>query len=79
MVAIPGSATQSLFHFYDFLRGFDTRMMDMHLNPRFYHALVERLTQVTEEYLEEFLPPLAAHVDLICMGEDLGTPGADPS
>ena len=73
VVAIPGSATQSLFHVYDFLRGFDTRMMDMHLDPRFYHALVERITQVTEEYLTEFLTPLAAHVDLICMGEDLGT------
>ena len=75
VVAIPGSATQSLFHVYDFLRGFDTRMMDMHLDPRFYHALVERITQVTEEYLTEFLTPLAAHVDLICMGEDLGTQG----
>jgi hypothetical protein len=59
MVAIPGSATQSLFHIYDFLRGFDTRMMDMHLNPRFYHALVEKITQITEAYLEEFLAPLA--------------------
>lgn len=75
VVAIPGSATQSLFHIYDFLRGFDTRMMDMHLDPRFYHALVEKITQLTEEYLEEFLTPLGPHVDLVCMGEDLGTQG----
>jgi uroporphyrinogen decarboxylase len=73
VVAIPGSATQSLFHVYDFLRGFDTRMMDMHLNPRFYHALVERITRITEEYLEEFLTPIGHSIDLICMGEDLGT------
>jgi hypothetical protein len=38
VVAIPGSAMQ-IFHFYEFLRGFDTWLMDMYDNPRFYHAL----------------------------------------
>lgn len=73
VVAIPGATTQSIFHVYDFLRGFDTRMMDMYDDPHFYHALVERITQLDEEYLEEFLTPIGPYVDLICMGEDLGT------
>lgn len=73
VVAIPAATTQSIFHVYDFLRGFDTRLMDMYDNPRFYHALVEKITQVDEEYLEEFLTPIGPYVDLICMGEDLGT------
>ena len=73
VVAIPGATTQSIFHVYDFLRGFDTRLMDMHDNPRFYHALVDRITEIDEQYLEEFLTPVGPYVDLICMGEDLGT------
>ncbi len=73
VVAIPGATTQSIFHVYDFLRGFDTRLMDMHDDPRFYHALVERIVRLDVEYLEEFLTPIGPYVDLICMGEDLGT------
>ena len=73
VVAIPGATTQSIFHVYDFLRGFDTRMMDMLDDPRFYHALVEKITSIDEQYLEEFLAPIGDYVDLICMGEDLGT------
>ena len=45
----------------------------MYDDPHFYHALVERITQLDEEYLEEFLTPIGPYVDLICMGEDLGT------
>jgi uroporphyrinogen decarboxylase len=73
VVAIPGATTQSIFHVYDFLRGFDTRLMDMHDDPRFYHVMVDRITEIDEQYLEEFLTPIGPYVDLICMGEDLGT------
>ncbi len=75
VVAIPGSAMQ-IFHFYEFLRGFDTWLMDMYDNPRFYHALCERLLEVDIRYLETFLPPIADHVDLLLMGEDLGSQAA---
>jgi uroporphyrinogen decarboxylase len=72
VVAIPGSAMQ-IFHFYEFLRGFDSWLMDMYDNPRFYHALCERLLEVDLRYLETFLPPIADHIDLLLMGEDLGS------
>ena len=72
VVAIPGSAMQ-IFHFYEFLRGFDTWLMDMYDNPRFYHALCERLLEADIRYLETFLPPIADQIDLLLMGEDLGS------
>jgi uroporphyrinogen decarboxylase len=72
VVAIPGSAMQ-VFHFYEFLRGFDSWLTDMYDNPRFYHGLCERLLAVDIRYLESFLPPIADHIDLLLMGEDLGS------
>ncbi len=72
VVAIPGWAMQ-IFHNYAFLRGFSRWLLDMYDDPRFYHAFAERLLATDIEYLETFLRPIADVVDLVVLGEDLGT------
>jgi uroporphyrinogen decarboxylase len=45
----------------------------MYDNPRLFHALAGRITDLDIAYLEEFLPPLEGLVDLVYMGDDLGS------
>ncbi len=62
-----------LFHTYSWLRGFDSWLMDMYDNPRLYHVLAERITEIGIGYVEAFLPSVAADADLVYMSDDLGT------
>jgi uroporphyrinogen decarboxylase len=62
-----------LFHTYSWMRGFDSWLMDMYDNPRFYHVLAERILEIAIGYVEAFLPSVAEHADLVYMSDDLGT------
>jgi uroporphyrinogen decarboxylase len=73
VIAVPGAGAVTIFHTYDFLRGFDTRFMDIYDNPRLFHALAERILELDIAYLEEFLPPIANDIDFVYMGDDLGS------
>lgn len=72
VVAVPGWAMQ-VFHNYAFLRGFSRWLLDMYEEPAFYHAFSEWLVEIDVAYLEAFLAPIADAIDLVVMGEDLGT------
>jgi uroporphyrinogen decarboxylase len=45
----------------------------MYEDPSLYQAFADRLTTWAEAYLEAFLRPIADEIDLVMMGEDLGT------
>lgn len=62
-----------IFHTYAWLRGFDTWLMDMYENQRLYHALAERILEVSTGYVERFLPAVAEFADVVYMADDLGT------
>jgi uroporphyrinogen decarboxylase len=62
-----------LFHTYAWLRGFDTWLMDMYENPSLYHALAERVLEVSIGYVETVLPAVAEFADIVYMADDLGT------
>ena len=72
VMASPGWAGV-VFHTYAFLRGFEQWLVDMYDDPRFYHALSDRITSWDEEYLEAFLPAIADEIDLVMTAEDMGT------
>ena len=72
VLAVPNTAMQ-IFHNYAFLRGFGQWLMDQVDDPAFHHAFTEKLTDWAVAYLEAFLAPIADLVDLVMMGEDMGT------
>jgi uroporphyrinogen decarboxylase len=73
--AVPSGATD-VFHNYAFLRGFERWLMDMYDNPRFFHGLAESIVDFDIAYLESFLGPVADVVDLVMMGDDMGSQAA---
>jgi len=70
--AIPSWA-QDIFHNYAYTRGFSRWLMDIYENPSFYHAYTEFILQMDIEYLEAFLAHISDLVDVVLLGEDLGT------
>jgi uroporphyrinogen decarboxylase len=72
VVASIGSGGR-LFHTYAWIRGFDSWLMDMYENQRLYHALAEKITEISIGYVETYLPVVAGHADIVYMADDLGT------
>jgi uroporphyrinogen decarboxylase len=70
--AVPSTAMQ-IGHNYAFTRGFELYLMDMIEDPSFWHGFAERLTDWAIDYVTAFLTPIADLVDLVIMGEDMGT------
>jgi uroporphyrinogen decarboxylase len=72
VLAVPSWA-EDIFHNYAYTRGFSQWLMDMYEDPHFYHAYSEFILEMALEYLETFLPPIADAIDVVMMGEDLGS------
>jgi uroporphyrinogen decarboxylase len=72
VVASIGSGGR-LFHTYAWIRGFDSWLMDMYENRRLYHALAEKITEISIGYVETYLPVVAEDADIVYMADDLGT------
>jgi uroporphyrinogen decarboxylase len=70
--AVAGYA-QDIFHNYSYARGFSRWLEDMYENPAFFHAFAGRILEWDIAYLETFLPPIADVVDVVLLGEDMGT------
>ena len=54
------------------LRGWDTFLIDLMVNQKFAHALMERLTEAHLRRLERYAATVGRHVDVIHLEEDLG-------
>ncbi len=54
------------------LRGFEQFMMDLVINKRLAHGLMERLVEAYLRRFEKYLP-VAQHCDIIVVNDDLGT------
>jgi len=55
------------------MQGMDVFLLNMGLNPDFAKALLEKILQVCKELMGPFLAELGDNVDIIKIGDDLGT------
>ena len=58
------------------LRGWDQFMVDMAIDPEFTHLLLDKLTEAHLYNAEKFLQAVGDYVQVIQMGDDLGTQAA---
>jgi len=63
----------NLFEWGSFLRRMDNFLMDLAVEPAGAEALLDRLVEAHLAGLERLLPVLGGNVDLIQLGDDLGT------
>ena len=55
------------------MQGMDVFMLNMGMNPDFAKALLAKITEVCKELMGPFLAELGDNVDIIKIGDDLGT------
>jgi uroporphyrinogen decarboxylase len=55
------------------LQGMDKFLLNLALNPDFAKALLYKINQLCQNLLSNFLRELDENVDVICIGDDLGT------
>jgi uroporphyrinogen decarboxylase len=55
------------------MQGMDTFLLNLAINPDFARALLEKTAQMCKELMGPFLEALDDHVDIIKIGDDLGT------
>lgn len=55
-----------------YLRGFEEFMMDLYINPKFAHALIEKVTDVLIELYVNYLEPIGQWVDWVEFSSDHG-------
>ena len=58
------------------LRGWGQFMMDMAADPEFTHAMLDKLTESHLENLKRYLAAVGGYIQIIQMGDDLGTQSA---
>jgi len=63
----------NIFHRYAFLRGFNNFMLDMRINVDFFRALANRILETSKTFVREFLGRVGELVDIVCIGDDMGT------
>jgi uroporphyrinogen decarboxylase len=55
------------------MQGMDTFLLNLAINPEFAVALLEKTAALCKELMEPFLEELGENVDIIKIGDDLGT------
>ncbi len=55
------------------MQGMDVFLLNMALHPEFAHALLQKITEVCKALMAPFLEELGDNVDIIKIGDDLGT------
>ncbi|MBD3174850.1 MAG: methyltransferase [Armatimonadia bacterium] len=63
----------NLLEWGQFLRGFGLFLEDLAADPQGAHKLLDRLVEVHLETIDRALPAIGPHVDILQMGDDLGT------
>lgn len=62
-----------LFHQYHYLRGFEQWMVDMKLNRGLHEAISAHLHRINSTLALRVLEEVGEYVDIVTMGDDLGT------
>lgn len=68
----PGYAGR-IFHMYAGLRGFDRWLLDMRVDPDFYHLLADKITDVAIDVCREFYSVVGEYTDVAVYYDDMGT------
>jgi uroporphyrinogen decarboxylase len=55
------------------LQGMDTTLMNMVIRPDFIHTLLQKVVSLCKTHMKHFLNALNGNVDVIMIGDDLGT------
>jgi uroporphyrinogen decarboxylase len=72
ITCIPGYSIL-LGHNYAFMRGFDQWLMDMKLNPEFYHAMMSKILEIDMEFAERTMNLVGDYCNTVLVGDDMGT------
>lgn len=72
-VVFPYGPIGGAFAFAMRLRGFQTFFADLILRPKIAVAIMEKVTEVLVETVQEYIAPLRGYIDVIFFGDDLGT------
>lgn len=60
-----------VFHYAQFLRGYDTWLMDLALDPALVCYLHDTLLEITIEQARRLLQAVGNNVDVVCYGDDI--------
>ncbi|NOY76347.1 MAG: methyltransferase [Calditrichaeota bacterium] len=74
--AIMGSFGGSILEWGQGLRGWENFMVDLAMNEPFVQDLMDKMVEVHLKNLEGFLQAVGDHIQIIEMGDDLGTQNA---
>jgi uroporphyrinogen decarboxylase len=74
--AILGGFGGNILETAQFLRGWEQFMLDLAADPEFAHALLERLAEWHLANLKLYLQAVGDHIQIVQMGDDLGTQAA---
>jgi len=70
--AVVAWASGSIFERSWYLRGFQRFFVDMVRNPEFACALIDRLLEINEAYLDRYLGEIGEFIDVLQLADDLG-------
>ena len=68
-----GSYMKGVFETTWILRGFEQALMDMALEPKSYHALADKISEILSRMVENFLTEVGDYLHFFCITCDLGT------
>lgn len=63
----------SIFERAQAMQGMDTLLVNMSANPELAQALFEKIAALCKTLMGHFLSECGEHLDIICIGDDLGT------
>ncbi len=61
------------FEFAWYLRGFEKFLMDLHENEKLACYIIDKINEQHKEFYHQVLPEIDRHVDILMVGDDLGT------
>lgn len=68
-----GPVFKSLWELAYMLRGFDTLLMDLYLNPDFVHALFRKITDIDKKVTDKYLKVVGRYIQVVRGADDLAT------
>ena len=71
--ALVSRIAGSMFERGWYLRGFENFFMDLVTNERFAHALLDKLLELNMAFMDEYLGAIGEYIQVVVMGDDLGT------
>jgi len=72
-VVLEHGLIQCPFEYSLFMRGYQTFFVDLHARPKIALAIMERITEIAVNIIQEYVRPLSDYLDVVMIGDDLGT------